>query len=227
MNPPPSVSSVHIAVVGIVAFTTASLWPPSLLIIAVILASCLPQLFYERDHAESRRRWVVVVRQPLIRRCSQPESNQCIHCIIPQIVPTVSTPWWFARSNEMSRRRFEGGILGEWQRNGTILIDHEAIRWYSNQSSSFFLPRLPWKFELSHQVWISTTGKRRNRIRRHRLWRARTVRWIARLDPKLGAVGEWFFGVLSGDFEEGISEQAVLSLWGGERQRRLACLVEV
>lgn len=56
MNPPPTITSLQILTVGFLVFAVASVWPPILLVVAVVLAVCLPNIFYEGDHPENRRR---------------------------------------------------------------------------------------------------------------------------------------------------------------------------
>ena len=69
----PAISPIHIGVAGLIAFIAASLWPPILLIVSIVLALIAPSLFFENDSAEGRRR----LYKLFLKHGDFPEAMKC------------------------------------------------------------------------------------------------------------------------------------------------------
>eukprot|EP00804_Cyclotella_cryptica_P016438 CCRYP_004676-RC/>CCRYP_004676-RC protein AED:0.27 eAED:0.27 QI:62/1/1/1/0.83/0.71/7/2540/217 len=80
MNPPPRITSTQVLTIGFGAFAAALIWPPILLIIALLLASCVPKMFFERDHAEHRRR----LYRDFLKRDDLPAELQCNDVVLKE-----------------------------------------------------------------------------------------------------------------------------------------------
>eukprot|EP00984_Skeletonema_dohrnii_P033223 scaffold29063_cov67-Skeletonema_dohrnii-CCMP3373.AAC.2 len=69
----PTISPIHIGITGLIAFIAASLWPPILFIVSILLALIAPSLFFENDPAEGRRR----LYKLFLRYGDLPEAMKC------------------------------------------------------------------------------------------------------------------------------------------------------
>jgi len=69
----PTISHIHIGITGLIAFIAASLWPPILFIVSILLALIAPSLFFENDSAEGRRR----LYKLFLRYGDLPEAMKC------------------------------------------------------------------------------------------------------------------------------------------------------
>ena len=69
----PAISPIHIGAAGLLAFIAASLWPPILLIVSIVLALIAPSLFFENDSAEGRRR----LYKLFLKHGDLPEAMKC------------------------------------------------------------------------------------------------------------------------------------------------------
>jgi len=72
-HPRPLVTPIEVIIAGFIAYFFASLWPPSLLVAAACLATIFPNLFYDRDDAESRR----MLYREFLRCVDLPEALKC------------------------------------------------------------------------------------------------------------------------------------------------------
>ena len=72
-HPRPSITSTLVISIGFGTFIIASIWPPILLVAATFLAAVVPQLFYQRDDGESRRR----LYREFLKRDDLPEALKC------------------------------------------------------------------------------------------------------------------------------------------------------
>lgn len=69
----PAISPIHIGAAGLIAFIAASVWPPILLIVSIVLALIAPSLFFENDSAEGRRR----LYKLFLKHGDLPEAMKC------------------------------------------------------------------------------------------------------------------------------------------------------
>lgn len=69
----PTIAPIQIVGIGLIAFSAASLWPPILLIVSILLAIIAPNLFLENDSAEGRRR----LYKLFMKRDDLPEAIKC------------------------------------------------------------------------------------------------------------------------------------------------------